>query len=228
MLTENVKLQRHLLTQTLSAHILHEIRTPLHNLAAVLEDRELRLTPEDVSTLQRNLSRLQTVTAQLSRWTTYDDDLDLRAPVLFDPWLSEFVLNKVQPQMQDMNIHFKQRIDPVVLQMHPLLLEQCLVPLFHNALEAVSRGNGLRSICFTATSGSDQEGYVEVQIRNDGELYPDIVLATQGKEPIDSQHGLGLGLVLTRRSLELVGGTLQLSNKDGQAHATLWIPGHKA
>ncbi len=224
--TENVKLQRHLLTQTLSAHILHEIRNPLHNLTAVIEDLESRLSPEETSVLTHNLSRLKTMANQLSRWTASDDELDLRESILLGPWLNEFLFERVRPRLRGENIPFEQSVESVVVQIHSLLLEQALVPLFNNAIEATIRGDGARAINLMVLCSPKRHGYVEIQLRNTGELYPDAVLAMQGKEPIKSQHGLGLGLMLARRSMELAGGSLELTNKDAQATTTLWIPGH--
>jgi len=224
--TVNTQLQRHLLTQTLSAHILHEVRNPLHNVTAVLESWQERLPAEDVAILQRNLNRLHTVTNQLSRWTASDDEINLREPVQLGSWLEVFLLDKVRPRLRDSDITLEQDIDSLFVHMHPLLLEQCFTFLFNNALEAVSRGQAPQTIALSATLSSNQAGHVEIRLRNSGQLYPEAVLAAQGREPVDSQHGLGLGLVLMRRSLELVGGSLQLANEVDRASTTLWIPGH--
>ncbi len=226
--TENANLQRHLLTQTLSAHILHEIRNPLHNVTAVLESGLQHLTPEDIAILERNLSRLQTFTNQLSRWSASDDELDLREPVLLSAWLEEFIADKVQPRLRQMNITLERQADSLVVHMHPMLLEQCFTPLINNALEAVLHEDGTRTIQLMARSSPDRPGSLEVHIRNTGNCYPEAVLLAQGKEPVESQHGLGLGLVLVHNSLALVGGSLHLSNTGGRADATLWIPGRPA
>lgn len=224
--TVNAQLQRHVLTQTLSAHILHEVRNPLHNLTAVLESWQERLPTEDVAILQRNLNRLHTVTNQLSRWTASDDEINLREPVHLATWLEEFLIDKVRPRLRDSDISFQQEIDFLIVHMHPLLLEQCFTMLFNNALEAVSFDRNLPTISLAAQLSTTQEGYVEVQLCNSGRQYPQEVLSRQGREPVDSQRGLGLGLVLVRRSLELVGGSLQLANDAGRATTMLWIPGH--
>lgn len=226
--TENAKLQRSVFTQALSAHILHEIRTPLHNTTAVLESEQGSLLPEDVAILKRNVDRLQAVTNQLSRWTVFDSEIDLREPTLLSRWLDEFITDKVRPRLHRANIHLESHLDPVVVQMHPSLLEQCCTTLLNNAMEATTRGHKPYVMRITATASVEHPGYVEVRLENTGERYPEAVLATQGREPVTSQHGLGLGLVLARRSLELVGGSIELANLEGQARTTCWIPGRQS
>ena len=226
--TQNSRVQRHLLTQTLSSHLLHEIRNPLHNLTAVLEDSRPHLPSAQSEVIERNLGRLRTVTEQLGRWTLLDDDLNLREPVALGPWINDFVNDKVRVSLNRAGVGFEPHVDRVIVEMHPLLLEQCFVALLNNAMEALERGTGTRAITLTANMSATRRGYVEVKLRNTGILYPETALATQGQGFVASPHGPGLGLVLVHRSLELVGGDLALANVAGQACTTLWIPGHQA
>jgi len=221
---QNARLQGQFLTQTLSAHILHEIRNPLHNLAAILESWPREAPEEEAAMLQRNLSRLTLVAEQLSRWNALDDSVDLHEPTPLRPWLEEFLADKVRPQLQQTDIAIEHRVEPVTARMHPLLLEQCFVTLLTNALEAAGQGDPPRSIVLSARMSPELDGQVEVEIRNSGPCYPDPVLAAQGSEPISNSRGLGLGLVLVRRALEQVGGSLRLANRDGRACTSLWIP----
>jgi two-component system C4-dicarboxylate transport sensor histidine kinase DctB len=220
---QNAKLQRQFFTQTLSAHILHEIRNPLHNLAAVIEGWQQQMPADEAAILRRNISRLKVVTDQLSRWNALDESINLREAVPLRPWFEEFFADKVRLQLQQTSVALEHHVDPVVVQMHPLLLEQFLVTLLNNAVEAVGRGQPPRSIWLTARASVDHPEQVEVQICNTGAPFPDAVIRAQGSEPVDSQHGLGLGLMLVRRALEQVGGSLALANRDGQATTTIWM-----
>lgn len=223
--TQNTELQRQFFTQTLSAHILHELRNPLHNLAAVIEGWQQQFPKDEAAMLQRNLDRLRLVTEQLSRWHALDEALDLHEATPLRPWVAEFLADQVHPQLERLDIAIEHRVEPVTIHMHPLLVEQCLTTLLNNALEAASRGAPPRSVLLSARMSPERENRVEVELRNTGALYPEAVLAVQGGEPIRSPNGLGLGLVLVRRGLEQVGGLLRLENQDGQACTTLWIPG---
>lgn len=225
--TQNTKLQGELLTHLLGSHILHEIRNPLHNLTAVLESWQQRISPEESSIIQTNILRLQTVTRQLSRWSSLKDVIDLRQAIPLSQWLDEFLTDKVRPQLHETGISLEEDLKPVIAEMHPLLLEQCFVALFNNALEAVA-GSDLRIICLSVKISQKRQGFVEVEIRNTGTPYPESVLTAQAAQPISDHAGPGLGLFLVRRTLEYVGGSLLMENAEGQARTVLWIPGRQA
>ncbi len=225
---QNLRAQRHLLTQMLSSHVLHEIRNPLHNLAAAVEDVYPQLPTSKAEILERNLARLQTVAEQLGQWTVLDDEIHLRDPVLLGGWLNNLISDKFRLLLDRGGIQLESHVKHVVVEMHPLLLEQCFIALLNNAIEAIGRGAGAGTIALWAGIEPTRPGYVEVRIRNAGAHYPDTVLATQGRGPVTSPHGPGLGLVLVQKSLELVGGELALANADGHAQTTLRIPGHPA
>jgi len=225
--TQNAKLQGELLTHLLGSHVLHEIRNPLHNLTAVLEGWQQHVPPEELSIVQRNLLRLQVVTNQLSHWSSLKDAIDLRQPVPLRPWFDEFLTDKVRPQLHEMNIHLEDTFEPVLVAMHPLLLEQCFVALLNNALEAVT-GHEIRIIRLSVKPSRERQGYAEIEIRNTGALYPEAVLTAQAAQPLSDYAGPGLGLLLVRRTLEQVGGSLLLANVGGEARTVIWIPEHAA
>ncbi len=223
--TENAKFQRYVFTQALTSHVLHDIRNPLHNLTAVIERWQPNLPPQEVAILQRNLDRLQAVMKQLRGWNVLEETIDLREAVALRPWLKDFIHDKVQPQLRDAGITLHQQVEPVIVFIHPLLLEQCLVTFFNNAVEAITNVSRARTISVSAQLSRTRQGHVEMRLRNTGEPYRAPVLATQGREPVKSEHGLGLGLVLVQRTLEQIGGSLSLTNDGGQATTICSIPG---
>ncbi len=225
--TENTKLQREVFAQLLSSHILHEIRNPLHNLSAAVERWRQQLTPEQATLLQRNMDRLEAATKQLTHWDVLSDEVDVKRAVTLQSWLDEFVQDKVRPQLHADQIHLDQHVVEADVRMHPLLLEQCFVTLFDNALDAAKNGPVPRIIRLSAQVSLDSPGMIEVRMSNTGPWYPEEVLAKQGAEPVESQRGMGLGLVFVRRTLEQVGGSLTLTNDQGQATAILRIPGQR-
>ena len=226
--TENAKLQRGVFAQLLSSHLLHEIRNPLHNLAAAVERWKDHWSPEQAAVLHRNLDRLDAVTKELTRWGALGEAMHLRETVPLRPWLQEFIQDKVRPQLHQANITCELAIDPMVVYMHPLLLEQCFITLFNNAVEAVIQANGMRAIHLAARGAPNQPNWVDIQLRNSGARYPDDVIAKQGRALAESPRGLGLGLVLVRRTVQQVGGSMHLANTDGQSTVTLRIPGRHA
>ena len=223
--TQNAELQRDVFAQLLSSHILHEIRNPLHNLSAAIERWTPQLSPDQRVLLQRNLDRLEVATKQLTSWESVGEQVDVREPVPLRAWLEEFVEDKVRPQLHTEQIQLIRNLADTTVYMHPVLLEQCFVTLFNNALEAASAGAPPRSIQLATVSSHHLDGIVEVRMANSGARFPTDVLRRQGRESVDSRKGMGLGLVLVRRTLEQIGGTLTLSNDQGLATAILRIPG---
>lgn len=223
--TENAKRQREVFAELLSSHLLHEIRNPLHNLSAAIERWRAALAPEQAALLQRNMDRLDAAIKQLTHWNVLSDRVDFKEPVPLRTWLEEFVQDKVQSQLHVAQVHLEQHIAEAEVRMHPLLLEQCFVSLFNNALETAVEGPPPRLIRLSAQCDPQAPDTVELRMSNTGAPYPDEVLAKQGADPVESQRGMGLGLVLVRRTLEQVGGSLALANDQGQATAILRIPG---
>ncbi len=223
--TQNAELQGEMLTHLLGSHILHEIRNPLHNLTAVFEEWQQRVPPEESSIVQRNILRLKVVTDQLRRWSILGATLDLRQPIPLSSWLDEFLTDKVRPQLRQAAIHLEEAIEPVIVEMHPLLLEQCFVALFNNAFAAVT-DHEPRVIHLSVRLSRQNRGFVEVEIRNTGAPYPEAVLAAQAAQPLNEQIGPGLGLLLVRRTIEKVNGSLQLSNYQNGARTVISIPGY--
>lgn len=225
--TENAKQQHSILAQLLSSHILHEIRNPLHNLTTGIERWKSQLAPDQSAMLERNIERLHGVTKQLTRWNLLDDTLDLRQPVALRPWLEAFIHDKVRPQLHQQRIYCELDVEDATVNMHALLLEQCFVALFNNALDAVMQDQEPRLIRVHAAISHEQNGFVDITMSNSGSRYPAEVVQKQAREAVESKQGLGLGLVLVRRTVEQLGGTLHLGNLNNQATIVLQIPGTK-
>lgn len=104
----------------------------------------------------------------------------------------------------------------------PLILGQTLNSLVANALEAMPRGGRLH----VATRGDRARGTVEVRIADTGHGLADDG-AEEAFEPFRTHKhgGLGLGLALSRRVIERLGGTLDLASMEGKgAVATIRMP----
>lgn len=226
--TRNSQLQRHFYTNALMSHILHEIRNPVHNLSAVLEDAGKNLPQEQLNILQRNLKNLKDTSSHWARWSAIQEDINPKEPVPIKPWLVNFIDDKIRPQLKDSNIRFEQRLSAAKVNLHPFLLEQILITIFDNALEALGKSREPRSLQFTCALSNSQDSLVELRLKNSGSVFPDYVIEAQGKNPVNSRQGLGLGLMLVRKILKPFGGNIQLVNYGNSAEVILLIPGEKA
>ena len=206
----------------MSSHLLHEIRNPLHNLSAGIDRWRQQLNDEQVSFLSRNLERLESAMRQLTRWDVVREQLDTQHAVALRTWFHEFINDKVRPQLQTDHIHLDAHLEDVTVHVPPVFLELCFVTLFNNALEAAASGPAPRLLRLTARALAEM---VEIRLSNSGPPFSDEVLTAQGTQLVESSRGVGLGLVLVRRTLEQVGGAFSLENEEGHATVIMQIPG---
>ena len=221
---QNAQFQRDLLVNNLTSLFLHEIRNPLHNLAAVLEDNRDHLPGEVNEIVDRNLKRFKQVTDQYKRWDSLFESINPKEPVDLLPWLEYFIQDKVYTQLRHLNINFTQKIDPLTIPMHPILLEQSLVTLFSNAFKELEKVEGQKKLILTAELHPPSYKQIEIKLINNSKGFSNEVLEKQGRSPVLSQNGLGLGLTLLRRIVEQVGGELILSNFIDHAEVVMLIP----
>lgn len=224
---ENTQLERHVLTNVITSQLMHDLRNPIHNLAAALDD-DAPGTAAGRDILRRNVEQLQRVTGQLSRWGAVYDTIDPAEPVDLRRWLPAFLQDQAHRRLRQLGIQLSQRIEPVIVRLHPMLLELVFASLITNACEALAEARGPRRLSLAAHPAPGEPDRVEIQIANTGAPFPAEVLAAQGRAPVTSRAGLGLGLLLAHKLVEQVGGSLALANRDGQSVVTLQVGGGRA
>ena len=109
----NEKLQKDLLVNTLTSLFLHEIRNPLHNIAAALDDDRIQLPKETEVILKRNLTRLDQSTLQYRKWSSLFNKIHPKEKTELRSWLSEFIENKVRSQLIELEIKYSLAIPPI-------------------------------------------------------------------------------------------------------------------
>ena len=223
--TQNTKLQRDLLVNTLTSLFLHEIRNPIHNITAALDDSRVTLPQEIGEMINRNLKRLEETTGQYRKWGSSFDKIDPKEKTEFQPWLNDFIENKVRSRLRELDIEYTQEVDPVKINIHPVLLDQSFTTLFSNACEALAKEPERKYLRLISRLQAPDYQKVEIKLINRGRGFSDEVLGKQGHSPIESKTGLGIGLTLLRNILEQIDGEVILSNFIGHAEVTLVIPG---
>jgi PAS domain S-box-containing protein len=207
------------------AMLAHELRNPLAPIRNGLHI--LRMTKVDPSTAERvqsmmeqqvrNLTRLVDDLLDVSRITRGKIQLrkepaDLAAVV---GHAVETVRPLIELQKHELSVSLPQ--EPVHLEADVTRLEQILTNLLNNAAKYTEPGGHI-----WLTAGRDNSEVV-VRVRDDGmgipdELFPHIFdMFTQADRALDrSQGGLGIGLTLVRRLVEMHGGSV-LVHSDGPA-----------
>jgi signal transduction histidine kinase len=206
------------------AMLAHELRNPL---APILNALQLMRMKPSASQSQWAQEVIQRQLASLTRLV--DDLLDVsritrgkitlaRHPVAVATLITRAV-ETVEPLIKVREHQLTLRIPPEVLRVDgdPTRLTQALGNVLGNAAKYTDRGGRIDLIC--ARQGTE----VEIRVRDNGigipaDLLPRIFdLFTQlDRRSDDSVAGLGIGLALVRRLLEMHGGSVTaLSNGDG-------------
>lgn len=225
--SRNDRLKQDLLFHTLISQILHEIQNPVHNLSAALDQDGSRLDPAQRDILRRNLDKLKDLKGRYGRIGSLLESLDPEETVRWDEWFETFFEDKLALQVRSSGITFTRQLIGADAAMHPLLLEQVFQTLLSNCIEAIESRPAHAPPALRLDSSRDVlagRPILRVRLTNPG-AYPPEVLTAQGRRPVQSRNGLGLGLLLTRTILEQVGGDLVLSNRGAEAVTEVLLPG---
>lgn len=215
----------------------HEIRTPLHASQGYLELLELSFG-EHLASEQRNyLSRMHQCQAYLvnvlegvlalSRLERGVADLEL-ADLPVDALLST-IPAFVQPQLLDKRLRFEHASgDPAVtVRADREKLQQILLNLVSNAVKFTPAGGSI-SLSWDATADS-----VRISVSDTGggirssDLERIFEPFVQGQVPRGAQHGVGLGLAISRQLARVMGGDVTVVSAVGEgATFTLRLPRH--
>ena len=225
---KNEALQNDLLLHTLISQMLHEIRNPVHTILAALENPDTLTAAEQKELIVRNLGRFNELRKVYEEKESLFDRVNAREPLRLDLWLPDLLEDKVHSRLKETGVAFSKKIGAAEVRVHPLLLEQVLLALFSNAVEAAAAAPpGERWIGLEAAA-ADRPDTVEIRLSNSGALFPREALDAQGGQPVKSAKGHGLGLLLAGKLLEQAGGSLRLENREGKAMVRIWMPGKPA
>ena len=220
------------------AMLAHELRNPL---SAVANAAQLLQRPEAGSFLDWCKEVIDRQVNQLTRLV--DDLLDVsritRGKIQLRPQPIEFATllrsaaAAVRPLLEERNHDFQVAIEPerFVIEADPTRLEQVIVNLLNNAAKYTEPGGRIE------LNARLERGYAIIRVRDTGigiapELLPRIFeLFTQGDRSLArSEGGLGIGLTMVQKLVELHGGTVTAeSGGPGQGSTfTVRLPAHVA
>lgn len=196
----------------LAAGAAHELRNPLTAIKILIqtnreEAAERGLPTEDLDIIEGEVRRME---------RCLDTFLDFarpprpeRRPVELGAVVEKtFRLLEGRARHQKVTLHFESADGPVIVEADPEQIQQVLVNLMLNALDAMPRGGNLDiDVC------PPVNGHVDLRVRDTG---PGISLEVMTRlfEPFVSskETGMGLGLVVSQRIIEAHGGSLRASN----------------
>jgi PAS domain S-box-containing protein len=241
---ENVRLIEELerasrLKSDFVATMSHELRTPLNNILGysdlLLDGGFGPMTKEQVHTLQRigksaeGLLKLITATLDLSSLDTGQVQLDVQAIDL--PDLVRELDAEISGLRENPNVDFAWDVAPELreLRSDPAKLKVVLKNLIGNAIKFTHAGSVVVRL-------RARDGGVEITVADTGvgiarEMLPVIFDPfCQGEPAMTRQHpGVGLGLYIVRRAIDVLGGTIEAESTVGQGSTfCVWVPSRLA
>jgi signal transduction histidine kinase len=211
----------------MAAAVAHGLRNPLASLRAAAQlvrrhpeapssAEHLNAIVEEVDRLDRRISHL----LSFSRPAPYHP---LRESV---PRLVEGLLPTFTEPLRQRGIELQLELSPMLpeIRVDPMQLEQALVEIVSNALDAMPQGGRLRiGASLNGAGGGPAE--VSIEIADTGPGIPDQVLPSVC-EPFFTtrQDGTGLGLAIAKRYVEQNGGRLEIVSRPGGTTVRVRLP----
>jgi PAS domain S-box-containing protein len=237
---ENVRLIEQLeranrLKSDFVATMSHELRTPLNIIMGyndlLLDGGFGPMSEDQVDTLQRigksaeGLLELITATLDLSRLESGQVQFDVQAIDL--PGLVGELDAEISELRENPNVDFAWDVAPELpeLRSDPVKLKLVLKNLIGNAMKFTDAGSVVARL-------RGRDGGVEMTVADTGagiarEMLPVIFEPfRQGEGPMTRQHrGVGLGLYIVRRLLDILGGAIEVESTVGQGSTfRVWVP----
>lgn len=203
---------------SLARGVAHEIRNPLNAMGLRLETLRMKIVDElpeaegEIDLVSNEIQRLDRVVRTF---------LDLNKPMeleirTFDPGeVAGTVLEILRPAATQAKVELQSvaRASPGSVQADRGLIEQCLLNVVKNAIQAMENSNG----GVVKTSVEIAAGTCRIAVADNGPGMPSDV-----KDHIFDPYfttrstGTGIGLALTKRAIDLHRGTIQVTSSPGE------------
>lgn len=212
------------------AMLAHELRNPLSAISAALEvlqagggnDAITGRARAIISRQTRNLSRLVDDLLEVARVITGKVAL-AGLPLELGDAVHRCVV-QLEPRAEERRIELEIAGGPHWIHGDPVRIEQILTNILSNAIKYSGAGGVIR-LTLTAEDNETVLRVIDNGLGISPELLPQIFEPfVQGERTLDrSQGGLGVGLTLVRRLVELHGGTVQASSEGPGCGSTFTI-----
>jgi signal transduction histidine kinase len=217
------------------SNVSHELRTPLNaiigfseilkkELFGPIENDRYRDYVQDINESGLHLLSLIDDILDLSRieagkFVLEDNKVDIKASVA-----QSFRLVRERAKIAGIKLRSETAGNLPELRADERSIKQILLNLLSNAIKFTPSGGEV-----TVFAGSDEEGGISLVVRDDGvgmaeaEMLAAMEPFSQADPSLSrGQEGFGLGLPLTRHLVELHGGTVTLSSRQGEG-TTVWV-----
>jgi two-component system, sporulation sensor kinase D len=210
----------------LAASIEHDVKTPLTSMSTIISSMERKFQHD--SNIINFLSRLRTdihrIAAIIRITSIVRADTDFYERHMSKTSLVELIhkgIKAVKNEMDVKHILFKQDVRlEYFINAHPMLLEQAVVNILRNSVEAINRSNLERGyIHIRSKLAPESNDHLIIEISDNGCGIPDeyidkltSLFTTKGdRKPI-----IGLGLFVAKKITKIHRGKLEIKSKVGE------------
>ena len=202
----------------MSAAVAHGLRNPLASLRAAAQlVRHHPASPSATEHLDAIVQEVDRLDRRISHLLSFSRPAPFHPVPESLPRLIEELLPAVAEPIREHRVELEMAVPASLPQVRvdPMQLEQAILEVVSNALDAMPAGGRLRIGAFVTDGAGPRE--VVVEVTDTGGGIPDHVLPSVC-EPFFTtrQEGTGLGLAIAKRFLEQNGGRLEIASRPGE------------
>jgi len=213
----------------------HEIRTPLNGIIPMLDllaSSALQSDQQDIlRTAHTSAMQMQRIVDDILDYSKLEaNKFDLETTSFNLRELCDSILRLMEKQAESKGLHLSMQIDPAVrlpMRGDPVRLRQILTNLVSNALKFTSRGSITLIVSRRGETRTQHELRFEVRDTGIGIAKENTSRLFKAFSQADASTtrlygGTGLGLVICKRIVELMGGTIGVESELGRG-STFWF-----
>jgi signal transduction histidine kinase len=210
----------------MAAAVAHGLRNPLASLRAAAQ--VVRRHPDSPSSsehLDAIIEEVDRLDRRISHLLSFSRPAPFRPTSESVPRLVEALLPAFAEQLRERDVKLAVELPASLpeVRVDPMQVEQVLVELVSNALDAMPRGGRLRIGAALSDAGSGPE--VAIDVSDTGPGIPDAVLPSVCDPFFTTRaDGTGLGLAIAKRYVEQNGGRLEISSGPGGTTVRIRLP----
>ncbi len=215
----------------MSASISHELNNPLAAIRSYADNAQQFLQRDKTEAALENLKRIGDLTERMAKISLQlkffsRKSLSQRETLKLNTLIQTAIdIACPQARNQTCDIRLQPVADAITVRVDPVQLEQVLINLINNAIQALS---GLDDR-IVSISCEQTDGQVSIHIDDSGQgIQPDHLERIFAPFFTTRESGLGLGLSISARIIDNMDGILSASNRsEGGARFTISLPAHQ-